>query len=81
MDVIRHHYISVQGAQAPGFYSVQLFRDQACDLGPAKVDGSAAAHVQQPIKCDKGLARSGSLASENTLLREASQETPCDKDG
>ena len=75
------HDISVHRTHPPRIDRLQLFRDQACDLGLAEINGSAAGHVQQPIESDEGLARSDVLTSEDPFLREASQETPSDKDG
>jgi hypothetical protein len=72
MYVIRHYDVSVEGAKAPRSHRVQLFRDQACNLGLAKVDGSATGCVEQPIKSDECLAGSCMLTSEDALLWQAS---------
>lgn len=81
MYVIWHHNIRVKRAQPTTGYRTQLLQHHVRDLGPAKINGSATGHVQQPIESDEGLARINVLASENALLREASRQPPRNKDG
>jgi hypothetical protein len=47
----------------------------------AEIERSALGHIEQAIESDERLARSNMLAVEDALLREASPETPGDKDG